>query len=178
MKIWECYRCSYSFEGENPPEECPNCHYSVTFWLSHDERELTLKDFVRTRVLKLDSDQSVWDAAKLMRENDTENVLVTVNGEPVGMMTEKDIVYKVAAEDLPASKILLRKVMSSPLVLAPSDTPITEALKMMAERHIRRLIVTEGGRPIGIVSHRSIVGGSFRLKDQSSSAPKRTPETS
>ena len=86
MKKWECYRCSYVTEAENPPEECPNCHYSVTFWLTPVEEEPpTLKDFVRTNVLKLDSNESVWDAAKLMRENDTENVLVTVSGELVGM---------------------------------------------------------------------------------------------
>src|SRR5579864_9011139 len=101
MTEWECYRCSYSVEAENPPEECPNCHYSVTFWLSHvQEQPLTLKDFVRTNVLKLDAHQSAWDAAKLMKENDTENVLVTVDGELVGIVTEKDVVYKVAAEDL------------------------------------------------------------------------------
>lgn len=113
-------------------------------------------------MLKLDAGKSVWEAAKLMKENDTENALVTVNGELVGMMTEKDILYKVAAEDLSPSRTPIRNVMSSSLILAPSDTPITDALKIMAEHHIRRIIVTEGGKPIGIVSHRSIVGGSFR----------------
>jgi CBS domain-containing protein len=163
LKEWECYRCSHSVKAENPPDECPNCHYSVTFWLSRaQEQPLTLKDFVRTSVLKLDAGISVWEAAKLMKENDTENALVTVNGELLGMMTEKDILYKVAAEDLSPSKTPIRNVMSSSLVFAPSDTPMTDALKIMAEHHIRRIIVTEGGRPIGIVSHRSIVGGSFR----------------
>ena len=28
MEKWECYRCSYVIEDENPPEECPSCHYS------------------------------------------------------------------------------------------------------------------------------------------------------
>lgn len=169
MNEWECYRCSYSIKAENPPDECPNCHYSVTFWLSRvQEQPLTLKDFVRTKLLKLDADESVWEAAKLMKENDTENVLVTMKGELVGMMTEKDILYKLAAEDLSASRTPISNVMSSSLIFAPSDTPITDALKIMAEHHIRRVIVTEGGRPIGIVSHRSIVGGSFRRsKDQS-----------
>jgi len=162
-KKWECYRCSYAIETENPPDECPNCHYSVSFWISHvEEKPLTLKDFVRTDLLKLDCNESVWDAAKLMKERDTENVLVTVNGEPTGMVTERDILYKVSAEDLPASKVLLRKIMSSPLITASSDLTIKDALRVMAEHHIRRLLVTEGGKPIGIVSHRSVLGGSFR----------------
>jgi len=44
-----------------------------------------------------------------------------------------------------------------------SDTPITEALRLMAKHHIRRLLVTEGGKPVGMVSQRSILGGSFRF---------------
>ena len=163
MTRWECYRCAYVVDTGTPPEECPNCHYSVSFWLSHtDEKPLTLKDFVRRDLLKLDGNQSVWDAAQLMRANDTENVLVTINGEPTGMVTEKDILNRVAAEDLPASRVELRKIMSTPFYSAPSDTPVTDTLKVMAARHIRRIVVTEDGKPIGIVSHRSILGGSFR----------------
>ncbi|MDA4122875.1 MAG: CBS domain-containing protein [Thaumarchaeota archaeon] len=176
MAIWECYRCSHKVEMENPPDECPNCHYSVSFWISHvEEKPPTLGDFVRRDLLKLDGNESVWDAAKMMKEHDTENVIVTINGEPTGMVTERDILYKVAAEDLPASKVLLRKVMSTPLITVPSDTPVTDGLKIMAERHIRRLIITEGGKPIGIVSHRSILGGSFRATHASDQTqPGRT----
>lgn len=117
-------------------------------------------------MLKIDGNESVWEAAKLMTERDTENVLVTINGEPTGMVTEKDILRKVAAEDLPASKVLLRKIMSSPLLTAPSDTPVSEALKIMAARHVSRIVVTERGTPVGIVSHRSILGGSFRATNE------------
>ncbi len=170
MARWECYRCSYVVETENPPDECPSCNYSVSFWISQpQERKLTLKDFVRRNLLKLDGDESVSQAAKLMREHDTENVLVTIDGELAGMVTERDILTKVAAEDLLASQVPLRKVMTS-LVTAPSETPVTDALKMMAARHIRRLIVTEGGHPIGVVSHRSILGEASALPER---APRR-----
>jgi CBS domain-containing protein len=172
---WECYRCSYVSEGDNPPEECPNCHYSVTFWIeSVEERQLTVKDFVRSNLLKLDAASSVLDAARLMRENDAGSVLVTVGGEHVGIVTERDILYKIAAEDLPASSVPLRSVMSTTVFSTRSDTPIREALKLMAKHHIRRLlVVTEDGKPMGMVSQRSIVGGSFRLAKDSSSNEDR-----
>jgi CBS domain-containing protein len=170
---WECYRCSYVTEAENPPEECPSCHYSVTFWIGHvdDKQEekqqqqppLTVKNFVRTNLLKLDINESAWHAARLMRENDAGSVLITVSGVPMGIVTERDILYKIAAEDLLASNVLLKKVMSTTIFSTTSDTPITDALKMMAKHHIRRLLVTEDGKPIGMVSQRSILGGSFRL---------------
>jgi CBS domain-containing protein len=171
---WECYRCSYVSEGENPPEECPNCHYSVTFWIERsEERELTVKDFVRANLLKLDASSSVLDAAKLMKQNDAGSVLVTVNGEHVGIVTERDILYKIAAEDLPASSVPLKNVMSPTVFSTKSDTPIREALKLMAKHHIRRLLVTEDGKPIGMVSQRSIVGGSFRLAKDSNEDKER-----
>ena len=122
-----------------------------------------MKNFVRTNLLKLESSSSVFDAAKLMKENDAGSVLVTANGETVGIVTERDVLYKVAAADLPPSKTPLKEIMSTGIFSTTSDTPITEALKLMAKHHIRRLLVTEGGKPVGMVSQRSIIGGSFRV---------------
>jgi CBS domain-containing protein len=160
---WQCYRCSYIVEGENAPEECPNCHYSISFWVEQaEEKPQTLKDYVRTNLVRMDGNESAWNAARVMKERDTENVLVTTGGKLTGMVTERDIVNKVAAEDLNASKVPLSNIMSTALVSAPSDTSVAEGLRIMAAHHIRRLIVTENGNPIGVVSHRSILGGSFR----------------
>jgi predicted transcriptional regulator len=125
MGKWECYRCSYVSEGENPPEECPNCHYSVTFWIeSVEEKQRTVKDFMRSNLLKLDASSTVLEAAKLMKQNDASSVLVTVNGEQVGIVTEHDILYKIAAEDLAASRVPLRNVMSTTIFSTDSNTPI------------------------------------------------------
>lgn len=167
---WQCYRCSYIVEGDNAPEECPNCHYSISFWVEQaDERPQTLKDYVRTNLVRMDGDESAWNAAKVMKERDTENILITVDGKVSGMVTERDIVNKIAAEDLNASKVTLSKIMSATLVTAPSDTSVAEGLRIMAAHHIRRLVVTENGNPIGVVSHRSILGGSFRATGDAAS---------
>jgi CBS domain-containing protein len=132
-----------------------------------------VKDFVRSTLLKLDARSSVLDAAKLMRQNDAGSVLVTVDGEHVGIVTERDILYKIAAEDLPASSVPLRNVMSTTVFSTRSDTPIREALKLMAKHHIRRLLVTEDGKAVGMVSQRSILGGSFRLAKDSNEDRER-----
>jgi len=161
---WECYRCGYIFEGETTPEECPNCHYSLTFWLEHvEEMPLTVKAFVKTDFLTIDADKSVWEAARAMRDKGVGNILVTVNGEPVGIVTERDILNKIAAEDLLASKIQVRKIMSSPLISVTTDTPLEEAIKLMAKYHIRTLYVTENGKPYGLLNMRAIVGDQFRV---------------
>ena len=163
MAKWACYRCNFIFEGASPPEECPSCHYSLTFWIEHAEQKPPIvRDFVRPSILKIDVNESAWEAAKMMKERDATSVVVTINEEPAGIVTEKDILYKVAAEDLPASKVMLKKIMSSPIFSIPSDASLTDAVKMMAKNHIRRLLVTHDGKPIGMLSQRSIIGGSFR----------------
>jgi CBS domain-containing protein len=161
---WECYRCSHIFEGDSPPEECPNCHYSLTFWLEHvEDRPVTARNYVKTDFLRVEANESAWDAAVLMRENKAGSVIVTLNGVPTGIVTERDILYKIAAEDLPASKVLLKKIMTSPLISVPADTPINEALMLMAKHHIRHLVVTESGKPIGMISQRSVIGDTFQV---------------
>ena len=163
MAKWECYRCSYLFEGDSTPEECPNCHYSLTFWSEHvEEKPSTVRSFVMAP-LTIDANESAYDAAKQMRESGVGNVLITVKGVPVGIVTERDILNKVAAEDLPASKVLVRKIMSFPLITVTADTLLSEAIKLMAKQHIRTLVVTDNGNPIGILNQRAIIGDQFRV---------------
>ncbi len=164
MTKWECYRCSYVFDGDATPEECPHCRYSLTFWLERaEERVVTVRNFVKTDVLKIDGNLSAWEAARAMRDRGFGNILVSIAGEPVGIVTGWDIVNRIAAEDLPASKVLVRKIMSSPLITVPADTPLTDAMKMMAKHHITTLFVTDQGRPMGLLNIRSIAGDQFRV---------------
>ncbi len=173
MPRWECYRCSYVTEADSPPEECPSCHYSVAFWIEGEEPAagMTVKGLTRTSIFRLDHREPTLKAAKLMKEQDTENILVTVSGEVKGMVTERDIVYKVAAADRAASKVPLSEVMSTPIYTIESDATIPEAIRTMARHHIRRLVVTEGGKMIGIISQRSIIGGSFRSAGEHEQEP-------
>ncbi len=164
MTKWECYRCQYIFEGDSAPEECPNCHYSLTFWLEHvDQTPPTIRNLVKTDYLTIDANKSVFDAARMMRDNGLGNVIVTVNGAATGILTERDVLNKVAAEDLPASKILVRKVMSAPLITVTADTPLTEAVQLMAKHHIRTLFVTDNAKAMGLLNQRAIIGDQFKV---------------
>ncbi|MDV3277962.1 MAG: CBS domain-containing protein [Nitrososphaerales archaeon] len=164
MTKWECYRCGHVFEGDKTPDECPNCHYSLTFWLEKAEAKVTtVRNFVKTDPLTIDVNESVMKAAQMMRKNNLGNILVLVEGKPVGIVTERDILNKVAADDLLPSSIPVRKIMSSPMISVTADTSLTEAVKLMATRKIRTLFVTDGGKPLGLLNMRSIVGDQFRI---------------
>jgi signal-transduction protein with cAMP-binding, CBS, and nucleotidyltransferase domain len=164
MTKWECYRCGHIFEGEITPDECPNCHYSLTFWLEASEPQVaTVRNFVKTDPLTIDANESVLKAAQMMRERKAGNILVMINAEPKGILTERDILNRIAADDLISSQIPVRKIMSSPMISIDADTPLSEGIKLMAKHGIRTLFVTDKGKPLGLLNMRSIVGDQFRV---------------
>jgi signal-transduction protein with cAMP-binding, CBS, and nucleotidyltransferase domain len=164
MTKWECYRCGHIFEGERAPDECPNCHYSVSFWLEAAEPSVvTVRNFVKTDPLMIDCNESVLRAAQMMRDRRAGNILVLIKGEPKGIMTERDVLNRIAADDLVASTIPVRKIMTSPMISIEADAPLTEGVKLMAKHGIRTLFVTDQGKPLGLLNMRSIVGDQFKV---------------
>lgn len=164
MTKWQCYRCGYVFEGEQAPEECPSCNYSVTFWLEAAETKApTVRNFVKTDPLMIDANESVLKAAQMMRERGTGNILVLIKGDPKGIMTERDVLYRVAADDLVSSTIPVRKIMTSPMISIEADEPLSEGVKLMAKHKIRTVFVTDHGKPLGLLNMRSIVGDQFKV---------------
>jgi len=164
MTRWECYRCGHIFEGERTPEECPNCHYSLTFWIEASEtRAPTVRNFVKTDPLMIDANESVLKAAQMMRERHAGNILVLINGEPKGILTERDVLNRVAADDLIASTVSVRKIMTSPMISIEADEPLSEGVKLMAKHRIRTVFVTDQGKPLGLLNMRSIVGDQFKV---------------
>lgn len=164
MKRWECYRCGHIFEGENTPEDCPNCHYSLTFWIEASEAKApTVRNFVKTDPLMIDANESVQLAAQMMREKKGGNIIVLINGEPKGILTERDVLYRVAADDLVASTIPVRKIMTSPMVSIDADAPLAEGVQLMAKHKIRTVFVTDRGKPLGLLNMRAIVGDQFKV---------------
>ena len=164
MTKWECYRCGHIFEGEITPDECPNCHYSLTFWLEASEPKVTtVRSFVKTDPLMVDANESVLKAAQMMREKHAGNILVLIKDEPKGILTERDILNRVAADNLVASSVTVQKIMTSPMISVDAETPLPEAVKLMAKHRIRTLFVTDKGKPLGLLNMRSIVGDQFRV---------------
>ena len=164
MTKWECYRCGNIFEGEKTPEECPNCHYSLTFWIEATESKApTVRSFVKTDPLMIDANESVLKAAQMMRDKGAGNILVLINGEPKGILTERDVLNRVAADDLIASTVSVRKIMTSPMISIEADEPLSEGVKLMAKHRIRTVFVTDHGKPFGLLNMRSIVGDQFKV---------------
>ncbi len=101
-----------------------------------------------------DSVSSIIDK---MVVNNIGAIIVMSGGNPIGIITERDIVEKVAKANRDPSKIHAEEIMSSPLISVEADKTIKDALILMRERKIRRLGVTRKGRLIGIVTERRVL---------------------
>jgi CBS domain-containing protein len=98
------------------------------------------RDFVT-----LDEDMLVAEAAKVMRDKDISCVLVVSKNskEPIGIVTERDMLYRVLAKNMGPYKVTLKKIMSSPVITIDQQSSTAEAISLMRSKHIRRLVVTK-----------------------------------
>ena len=98
---------------------------------------------------------SALDVAKLMAKHRIGSVLVIEGGnkKPVGIVTERDIIKKVSAQNKRADQVAVRHIMSSPLVTVKSIDSIDTAAEIIAENKVKRLVVLEqDGLMVGILS--------------------------
>lgn len=117
-------------------------------------------DVAETNFVILDEQTCIADAARAMRKKGVASVLVgrTLDLQPVGIVTERDILYRVVAEHRGPFKTTLKSVMSSPLITIDESTLTRDAVSLMREKGIRRLPVTKEGRILGMLTLKSIIG--------------------
>jgi len=119
--------------------------------------QIRVKDIMHD-VTPVSIEASITEAAKIMNRKLIGSVLVVKDGEPVGMLTERDILRKVVAKSKDPRTTSVYEIMSSPLITTHKDTLLPDALSIFRKRYIRRLLITDDdGKIIGIITHRNVV---------------------
>jgi len=108
-------------------------------------------------VITIGVDAKVIDAAKIMAGKKIGSIIIMEGDRAVGIVTERDLLERVLGEGKDPSKVVMRDVMSSPLISIGKNTAILEAMRVMRRHDIRRLTVIEGEQLIGIVTERDIL---------------------
>lgn len=119
-------------------------------------------DIAERDVLVMDESVCVADAARAMRQKGVSSVLVskTTAMEPVGIVTERDILYRLVAEHRSPFKTVLKDVMSSPLIVVDESVHVKDAIVLMRKNSIRRMPVTKEGKIVGMLTLKSVIGDS------------------
>ena len=112
--------------------------------------------FMTKRVITADEETPVDSVAKIMGEKRIGSVIITSQGEPIGIFTERDLLTKFLAKDKSLT-IEVGKACSSPLITAPLGISVHDAAVTMTSKHIRRLPITREGKLVGIITARDLV---------------------
>ena len=110
------------------------------------------RDIMEKNVITIDHNRTSFDAASLLKEKEISFLVITENEKPIGIVTERDIVKKLAAEDKVASKTPLREIMSNKFRWITPDTLIEDAIQKMLNNNIRRLIVLDNSSLAGVIT--------------------------
>jgi len=113
---------------------------------------LRVVEAMKRDVAVVDVGVSVAEASKIMREKFQGCAVIMKKGKPVGMVTERDVTWKVAGECLDPRKVKVEEIMSTPLITIDPDSDLIEASRLMCKHRIRRLAVTRHDILYGVLT--------------------------
>jgi CBS domain-containing protein len=112
----------------------------------------TVEEIMTTKPRTVNVDDTVLDAARVMRDNDIGDVIVVEDGQVTGIVTDRDIVVRAVAEGRDADSTAVGEICTTGVQAIEPDASVDDALRMMRDADIRRLPVVKNGRPVGILS--------------------------
>ncbi len=106
-------------------------------------------------IVSVETERSIRSAVKTMVKNDLGSVVITENGKAAGIVTERDIMKSIGYGKVNLDTEVGR-IMSKPLISISSDAMLGEAADMMIKRKVRRLLVKEDSKYVGIITQRDL----------------------
>ena len=124
---------------------------------------IVIRDLMRKNPYTVAESASIQDTARIMNDKKVSSlVILDENNNPVGLVTERDLVRKVCINDLPTNRVTNKEIMSSPLITIDSESSATTATDLMLKNNVRHLLVIDNeskdnNQPIGIITPLDLV---------------------
>ena len=129
----------------------------------------TVGDIAAGAIVFVEASASVQEAVQIMEKKNVTAVVVKTDGKPQGIFTERDVLKRVAAKELPAKATAVKQVMTEPIITMPQTALVGDVLAEMYRRDIRNMPVkTDGGDLVGLVSMPEILqyARAFNVDEQ------------
>ena len=108
-------------------------------------------------VITIDADTTVLDALRLMDDKNIGSVIVTANGEYLGLLTERDYARKVILQGKSSQDTMVREIMSTGLPRIVPESSVETCMHIMSENNIRYLPVFRSDHLCGIISINDLI---------------------
>ncbi len=120
--------------------------------------KLIVKDMMNPRVHVVSPDINVWQASNKLKTLHIGCLVVVEKGVICGIISERDVVYKIVSAKREATQVKVREIMTGPVVTLKPETPANDALFIASTRHLRHLpVVNDKGDLVGILGIRDMI---------------------
>jgi signal-transduction protein with cAMP-binding, CBS, and nucleotidyltransferase domain len=129
----------------------------------------TVGDIAAGEIQTVDGNATVYDTVDVMEKKNVTAVVVTAAGRPEGIFTERDVLIRVAAKEMPVKETPVKKVMTAPIITMPKTALVGDVLAEMYRRDIRNMPVkADNGDLTGLVSMPEILqyARAFNIDEQ------------
>jgi len=119
---------------------------------------MLVREAMSSPVISVSEDTDIVKLAKQMKDQNVGAVIITnEDDQPVGIVTERDIVTRVVSRGGDPGNVTAKSVMSSPLHVVGPEMSLMEAMRLMDKLNIRRLGVLYKNKLVGVISDRNII---------------------
>jgi CBS domain-containing protein len=134
-----------------------------------------VRDVMTRNVIVIDPERTILDAAKQMAAKKIGGLVVVEHGRPIGLVTDRDILWEVTAKGKDPAKVSVRDIMTSPVATVSPLTTLRAAARVMLERKTRWVVVTRLDNVEGIITASDLTWGfleTFARASKRGIAPK------
>jgi len=127
---------------------------------------MKVREFMTTKIESMEADQSVYDAIEKMVDRRIRSLLVKLSGQDRdhGVITARDIVFKVLAKGMDPKKTKVSEIASRPIVCIDVNTDFREAAKIMEDSKIARVFVCEKDKIMGVVALMDVMSATLIMR--------------
>ena len=111
-----------------------------------------VRDIMQKNVITIENLKKAHDAAIILKEREISFLVVVKEGKPIGIVSERDIVRKIVADNNDAQTTQLETIMSKNFKWVEPNASIESAVQKMLNNNIRRLVVLENENLVGVIT--------------------------
>jgi CBS domain-containing protein len=121
----------------------------------------TIAEIMSKKIETIEESASVQELALRMKDKNISSLMVVDSlGKSKGLVTERDLIRKVCVKDICTSQVVIKEIMSLPLITINQNESPSTAIDLMLQHNIRHLLVvsdnTQINEPVGIVTPRDL----------------------
>ena len=118
---------------------------------------LLVRDVMTKDVKVIGPDSSVHQVVAAMNRHNIGSIIVVKDDKPEGVISERDILRRVVEPCLSPETITAKQIMTSPVITISESASVNEAIKLMAEKRVRKIPVMKKDKLVGIITYTDIL---------------------